>query len=145
MVVRHGGEDVVRHVGVGDVVKHLVQHAVVAVQRAQRPLSVLCAAVITQSYLDPGPVLAAVVGQRGVGVLQVGDEHQPHVHNQQRHDVHLPHINDPFPITSLALTSHATPNAAVRNASAPVTTNKATSLMTTAMYCCGWNSGDHGS
>nr|ACL52983.1 unknown [Zea mays]ACL53151.1 unknown [Zea mays]ACL53170.1 unknown [Zea mays]ACL53198.1 unknown [Zea mays]ACN35830.1 unknown [Zea mays] len=82
VVVRHGGEEVVRDVRVRDVVEHAVEDAVVAVHGGQRAA-------------QPVPLARVVVGERRVGVLQVGDEHQPRVHDQQRHGVHAHHPPDP--------------------------------------------------
>jgi hypothetical protein len=58
-VVRHGGEEVVRDVRVGDVVEHVVQQPIGAVHRAQRPA-------------QPLPLGVGEVRQRRVGVLHSG-------------------------------------------------------------------------
>ena len=59
VVVRHGGEEVVRDVRVGDVVEDVVQRAVGAVHRAQRPP-------------QPRPLVVGEVRQRRVRVLRGG-------------------------------------------------------------------------
>lgn len=76
MVVGHLGEEVVRHVGVCNVVEEVVQEAVGTVHRGQSPT-------------QPVPLLAPIVGQPWVCVLQQRDHHQPEVHNQVRHHVDL--------------------------------------------------------
>jgi hypothetical protein len=75
VVVRDGGEEVVRDVRIGDVVEEgPAEHAVVAVDGGERAA-------------EPVPLGAAVVRQRRVGVVEVRDEHQPRVHHQQRRAV----------------------------------------------------------
>eukprot|EP00042_Codosiga_hollandica_P048048 m.531132 g.531132 ORF g.531132 m.531132 type:complete len:320 (+) comp57576_c0_seq3:110-1069(+) len=76
MVVGNLGEQMVGHVGVADVVEDVVQEAVVAVDSAERAL-------------EPGPLVTAVMRNGRVRVLQVGDQHKPHVDNQIRHAVRL--------------------------------------------------------
>ena len=54
----------------------MVEHAVVPVDGAE-------------GALEPLPLGLHVARQRGVRVLQQRDEHQEHVHHQERSDVHL--------------------------------------------------------
>ena len=64
MVERHLAEDVVAHVGVSNVVEHMVQyHTIRAIDSAQ-------------GTTQEGPLLATEVREVGGGVLQVRDQHQ---------------------------------------------------------------------
>mmetsp|Transcript_18937 Transcript_18937/g.57203 ORF Transcript_18937/g.57203 Transcript_18937/m.57203 type:complete len:351 (-) Transcript_18937:144-1196(-) len=69
MVVWHLAEEVVCHMGVSDVVVEVVQDAIGAVHSGQ-------------GTPQPVPLLAIVVGQRLVGVLQLRDHHQPVVDDE---------------------------------------------------------------
>lgn len=75
MVMRHSGEEMMGYMGVGDVVEHLVQHAVVTIHGGQ-------------SSPQPVPVRGIVVRECWMSVLQVCDDDQECVHHQQRHPVH---------------------------------------------------------
>ncbi|RUP50129.1 hypothetical protein BC936DRAFT_140253 [Jimgerdemannia flammicorona] len=77
VVMRHLREEVMRHVGVGDVVMKVVQ------QPAVRPINrQSCAALEVPDRLT-------VVRQGWVGVLQKGDEDQPEVDHHVRNNVIL--------------------------------------------------------
>ena len=76
MVVGHLREEVVRNMGVGDVVEHMVEDAAGAGDRGQ-------------GTAQPLPLLIIVVRQRRVRVLQQRDHDQPRIHKQVRHHVHL--------------------------------------------------------
>ena len=66
MIVRHVREQVVSYMAVREVVEHIVQDSIISVDCAQRALK-------------PSPFLVGVVRYSDIGVLQVGDYHQPHV------------------------------------------------------------------
>lgn len=77
VVVRHLGEQMMRHVCVSDVMMQRVeQPAIVPVYRGERST-------------QPVPLRVSVVRQFGVSVLEQGDGHQPKVDNQVRHDIRL--------------------------------------------------------
>ena len=77
MVVGHGGEEVMGDVSVRNVMEHDVQGAVRTVHGGERAP-------------QPVPLGVAVVRQRRVRVLQQCDAHQPGVHPQVGHHIHLP-------------------------------------------------------
>ena len=76
MVVRDGGEEVVEHVRVSNVMVEGVQKAKAAVAGGQSPP-------------EPVPAICCVVRQGGVRVLQLRDHDQPGVDHQVGHHIHL--------------------------------------------------------
>ncbi|WVY96247.1 hypothetical protein V8G54_028398, partial [Vigna mungo] len=83
MVMRHGGEQVMCHVCVSDVMKNLVQNPVISVNGGQ------CAS-------QPIPLRGIVVRNRRVSVLQESDQHQQRIYHHQRHPIDTNHPKEPF-------------------------------------------------
>lgn len=71
MIVRDSGEEMMDDVGISDVMKHLVQHAVVTVNGGERTTK-------------PVPLVGVIVRERRVCVMEIRDDDESGVENEER-------------------------------------------------------------
>ena len=74
--MRHVAEEMMCHVGVGNVMMDVIQEPEVAIHSAE-------------GALEPAPLLASVVGKTNIRVLEVSNQDQPEVDHDVRHKVGL--------------------------------------------------------
>lgn len=79
--------------GVSNVMEQYIQKAIAAVNSGQ-------------SSPEPVPLLGVVMRQVWVSVLHQGNQHQPVVDNQVRHDVHLQQPQPAKALSQAAQTAH---------------------------------------